>query len=155
MRRPTRYLTGEGSLVVNGRKKDIIVTSYGKNMHPEKIESLLRSLPYVEEALVVGDGFPFCSALIWVPGDKYQPALVKQIAQLIKDINYKLSHPEQVKRWAVLKNNLSAETGELTARLKLRRNEALQRFSGVIKALYDTSHHIHDDTIHIDGIEHS
>jgi long-chain acyl-CoA synthetase len=149
------YLTGEGSLVINGRKKDIIVTSYGKNIHPEKIESLLRSLPYVEEALVVGDELPFCSALIWISGDQYKPALIKHLEQLIKDINYKLSHPEQLKRWAILKHNLSAETRELTASLKLRRKEVLQRFSGVIKALYDTSHLVADDNIHIDGVDPS
>jgi long-chain acyl-CoA synthetase len=149
------YLTEEGSLVINGRKKNIIVTSYGKNTYPEKIESLLKSMPYVEEAMVVGEGFPFCSALIWVPGDEYKPAIISYLEQIIKEINYKLSHPEQLKRWAVLKHNLSVENGELTASLKLKRKEVMQRFSGVITAMYSASRDISVDNVHIDGIDKS
>ncbi len=152
------YLTTEGSLVINGRKKDMIVTSYGKNTYPEKIESLLKSMPYIEEAMVVGDGFPFCSALIWVPGDEYRPALISYLEGKIKEINHKLSHPEQLKRWAVLKHNLSVENGELTASLKLKRKEVTQRFSDVIKVMYSpsgTSLVPAREDVYIDGIDKS
>jgi long-chain acyl-CoA synthetase len=53
------------------------------------------------------------------------------------DANRRLSHPEQVKRWAVLPNDLSIEGGELTANLKLRRHMVEARFRGVIDSLYE------------------
>ena len=59
-------MTAEGSLVILGRKKELIKTSYAKYVHPAKIESLLKEIPGVAEAMLVGEGKPFCVALMWV-----------------------------------------------------------------------------------------
>ena len=59
-------LTPEGSLVLNGRKKELFKTSYGKYVQPAKIEALLREIPGAAEAMMIGEQRPFCTALIWI-----------------------------------------------------------------------------------------
>ena len=139
------YLTDNGSLVLQGRKKEVIVTSYGKTIYPGKIESMLRNNRYIDEALIVGEGKPYCSALLWVThiGDKFNG--IDSIGEHVKELNQQLSHPEQVKRWAILRNDLSINGGELTASLKLKRQEILKNFSELVEALYSGESYYHKD----------
>jgi long-chain acyl-CoA synthetase len=117
------------SLVLDGRKKDMIITSYGKNINPGKIEALLKGIPGVVEAMVIGEGRPFCSALLW--GNVPQPAAASGIAEM----NGRLSHPEQIKEWKVLSNDLSMGK-ELTGNLKLKRDVVTRRFAPEIEGMY-------------------
>ena len=121
-----------GYLVIDGRKKELLATSYGKKIQPGKIETMLRALPGVAEAMVVGENRPFCTAVLWLAGDSDAKALDGEVAK----VNSRLSHPEQLRRWAVIGNDLGIETGELTANLKLRRSEVIRRREAVVKALY-------------------
>jgi long-chain acyl-CoA synthetase len=127
------YVTDEGSLGLYGRKKELIITAYGKNIHPPKIEAMLRDIPGVSEAMLVGDGRPYCTALLWIEN---HTASAQTLAGAIETINRHLSHPEQVKRWAVLPNDLSIQNGDLTANLKLKRQVIAQKHADVIDALY-------------------
>jgi long-chain acyl-CoA synthetase len=127
------HLTEDGWLVLDGRKKDLLKTAYGKYLQPSKIEVMLRRIPGVTEAMVVGEGRSFCAALLWVEGT----GDATMIDAAVIDANRRLSHPEQVKRWAVLPDDLSIEGGELTANLKLRRHMVEVRFRGVIDSLYE------------------
>jgi long-chain acyl-CoA synthetase len=127
------HLTDDGWLVLDGRKKDLLKTAYGKYLQPSKIEAMLRRIPGVTEAMVVGEGRSFCAALLWVEGTRD----ATMIDAAVTDMNRRLSHPEQVKRWAVLPNDLSIEGGDLTAILKLRRHRVEARFGGVIDSLYE------------------
>ncbi len=144
-------LTQEGSLIINGRKKELIVTSYGKNIHPTKVESMLKEIQGVEEAMVVGDGKPFCGAFLWVGSEHDDSGLVQTIERSISEVNKRLSHPEQVKCWAILKNNLSIENGDLTASLKLKRWDVMQRSTDVVDALYGGPKPELEDLIHLGG----
>ncbi|MGA9162240.1 MAG: AMP-binding protein [Actinomycetota bacterium] len=126
------HLTDDGRLVIDGRKKDLLKTAYGKYLQPSKTEAMLRRIPGVSEAMVVGEGRPFCGALLWVDGVGDAATIDAAVAEL----NRRLSHPEQVKRWAVLPDDLSIEGGELTANLKLKRHQVEARFRGVIGSLY-------------------
>jgi long-chain acyl-CoA synthetase len=126
-------ITRDGWLVIDGRKKDLLKTAYGKYLQPSKIEAMLRRIPGVSEAMVVGEGRPFCAALLWMEGVDGATA----VDAAVTEMNRLLSHPEQVKRWAVLPNDLSIEGGELTANLKLRRHEVKARFHGEIERLYE------------------
>jgi long-chain acyl-CoA synthetase len=128
-------LTDEGYLVLEGRKKELIKTSYGKYVQPAKVEALLRDIPGVAEAILVGEGRPYCVALLWVAGAEHVPTAAA-VAQAIQELSHGLSHPEQVKRWAVLRNDLSIERGDLTANLKLKRQTVGARLEGLIEALY-------------------
>lgn len=126
------YLTDEGWLVIDGRKKDLIKTAYGKYVQASRIEAMLRGIPGVAEALVVGEGRPFCAALLWADEGGATPAIDERVAE----VNGSLSHPEQVKRWVVLRNDLSIEGGDLTANFKLKRRAIETRFRGAIESLY-------------------
>jgi long-chain acyl-CoA synthetase len=126
------HVTADGRLVIDGRKKDLLKTAYGKYLQPSRIEAMLRRIPGVSEAMVVGEGRPFCAALLWMEG--VDGAIGVDAA--VTEMNRLLSHPEQVKRWTVLPNDLSIEGGELTANLKLRRHEVEARFHGEIERLY-------------------
>jgi long-chain acyl-CoA synthetase len=131
------YLSEEGSLVLHGRKKELIVTSYGKNVHPLKVEGMLRGIPGIVEAMLVGDCRPYCVALLWVEGDVPDGASADALDRAVLEVNRRLSQPEQVKSWAVLAHDLSIDGGDLTANLKLKREAVAGRLDAVIKALYD------------------
>jgi long-chain acyl-CoA synthetase len=130
-------LSPEGSLALNGRKKELFKTSYGKYVQPAKIESLLREIPGVAEAMLVGEERPYCVALLWVQGKVLDAGAGQLIDRLVGQVNHGLSHPEQVKRWAVLTNDLSVEAGDLTANLKLKRQAIARRLEDVLEGLYD------------------
>jgi long-chain acyl-CoA synthetase len=125
-------LTPVGSLVIESRKKELIATSYGKKVQAARVEALLRQIPEVAEAMLVGEARPYCTALLWTHDAVPTDALERGIAQ----VNAQLSHAEQVKRWAVLANDLSIERGDLTPNLKLKRSATLARYAQDIDALY-------------------
>jgi long-chain acyl-CoA synthetase len=125
-----------GHLVISGRKKELIVTAYGKNVSPEKVEALLRCVPGVREAMLVGDGEAYCAALLWLQSPDLDRESVDAIDRAVEAQNANLSHPERAKAWILLPYDLSIETGELTANLKLRRREVLARRGAAIAALY-------------------
>jgi long-chain acyl-CoA synthetase len=129
------HLTADGFLVIDGRKKELLKTAYGKYLHPAKVEAMLRALPGVAEAMVVGEGRPYCAALVWTeePGGAAPAGLEEAMAAL----NARLEQPEQVRRWAVLPYDLTVEGGELTTNLKLRRAAVTERLGDVIASLYD------------------
>jgi long-chain acyl-CoA synthetase len=141
-------VNSDGNVVIHGRKKELIVTSYGKNIHPTKIEAMLKEIAGVEEAMVVGDDRPYCGAFLWV-SDVVKSSIIKSIEKSISELNKRLSHPEQLKCWAILKNDLSIEQGDLTASLKLKRWDVLKRRSDVVEALYGTNQSKPHGLIHL------
>ena len=124
-------LTPEGSLVITGRKKEVIVNAYGKTISPLKIEGMLKNISLIEEAMVIGDGKPYCSAFLWVENEK----LNYDIDDGIKKINKKLSRPEKIKKYVVLHNDLEIGA-DLTANLKLKRKSIIKRNKDVIEFIY-------------------
>ena len=129
------HLTPEGYLVIDGRRKDLIATAYGKKVQASKVEALLRKIPGVAEAMLVGEARPYCTALLWLREDVTASDRAT-IDAAVARVNANLSHPEQVKRWAILANDLSIEGGDLTANLKLKRPAVYARHAVVIEALY-------------------
>jgi long-chain acyl-CoA synthetase len=124
-------LEPDGFLVVDGRKKELLKTAYGKYLHPGRVEALLRELPGVAEAMVVGEGRPYCAALLWADGP------VPGLDEAVAGVNARLERPQQLRRWAVLPSDLSVERGDLTANLKLRRSVVAERLHAEIAALYE------------------
>ena len=125
------YETPEGSLVITGRRKEVLVNSYGKTISPLKIEVMLKNISGIEEAMVIGDGKPYCSAFLWAETGLN----LKEIDKTICEINTKLSRPEEVKKWVILKDNLSIGN-DLTANLKLKRRSISKRHKDVIDFIY-------------------
>jgi long-chain acyl-CoA synthetase len=144
----------DGFLTVTDRKKDIIVTAGGKNVSPQNIENALKASPLVSQALVVGDRRPFLTALItldpdelgkWAAGqglDGEVGALSQRddvrelVAQAVEDANRGLARFEQIRAWTILPRDFSAEEGEVTPTLKLKRRICEQHFGDEIEALY-------------------
>jgi long-chain acyl-CoA synthetase len=126
-----------GHLIISGRKKELIVTAYGKNVIPEKVETLMRRVPGVREAMLVGNGEPYCVGLLWLEDPDLDTEGLRAVDRAVKGLSANLSHPECVKAWALLPYDLSIEGGELTANLKLRRREVVSRCAATIDALYD------------------
>lgn len=129
------HLREDGALVIEGRKKDLLKTAYGKYLNPSKIESMLRGAPDVAEAMVVGEGRPFCAALVWAEGP-LTTQRATAIDAAIGEVNRRLSRPERVRRWTVLDNDLSVARGDLTPNLKLKRAKIAERHASTIEDLY-------------------
>jgi long-chain acyl-CoA synthetase len=128
-------LTGDNYLVISGRKKEVIINSYGKNINPAKIELMLREATGINNVMVYSDNKPYCTALLW-GGPVNDQEIVDLIESGIQKVNQQLSHPEQVKKWAILTDELSIESGDLTANLKMKRSAIAIKYAGVIEALY-------------------
>jgi long-chain acyl-CoA synthetase len=131
-------LDGDGFLKVVDRKKELIITSSGKNIAPSNIENLLKESPIVGHAMAIGDGQPYVVAVLTLDGE-IAPLVAQQAGIAFADLaelastpqiqamaqaavdsaNARLSRPEQVKRWTLLPTEWTAESAELTPTLKL------------------------------------
>jgi long-chain acyl-CoA synthetase len=147
-------LDADGFLTVTDRKKDIIVTAGGKNVSPQNIENLLKGLPWISQALVVGDRRPYLSALItldedelekWARGHGLDGDLVELsarddvralIEEAVERINGDLASFEQVRRFVILPRDFSADENEITPTLKLKRRVVEDHFAEEIDKLY-------------------
>ena len=86
--------------------------------------------------MLVGESRPALCALLWLKGGSATPGALQEVDHAVRQVNERLSHPEQVKRWAVLAESPSIQSGELTGNLKLRRQAVLARRNGVVELLY-------------------
>jgi long-chain acyl-CoA synthetase len=153
------FLDPEGFLHITDRKKDLIITSGGKNIAPQKIENLLKNAsPLIEEVVVIGDRRKYLTALLTLSPEALsqfaeekeilfsdlesltQHAKVRQWVQsLIEQTNAELSSVETIKKFMILPQNFSIQTGELTASLKVKRGEISKRFRDLIESMYRES----------------
>ncbi len=123
-------ISSDGHVYIGGRKKDILITSYGKNINCTKIEQRLMAIPCIQQALLVGEQRPYCTALLWTVGQ------TDTLEQDIERMNQSLSHPEQVKRWCIIETPLSIQNGELTPNLKVKRNVVIAHYNREINEMY-------------------
>jgi len=145
----------DGFLVITDRKKDLIITSGGKNIAPQPIENLLKTSPYVANAVVIGDRRRFVSALVVPQFEKladYAKAqgiaytgmedLVRDkriVAFLLGEVTTatpQLASYERIKKIAVLPRDFEIEKGEITPSLKVRRANVTAAYQALIDALY-------------------
>ncbi len=148
-------LDEDGFLWITGRKKDIIITSGGKNITPSKIEAALMGHPLIEHAVVVGDGRKFLGALLTLNKEEAEkicegrgkaaegpedliadPAIRDEIDRHVAAVNTGLARVEQVKKYTILPKAFSIEGGELTHILKIKRNVVRERYANEIEAMY-------------------
>jgi long-chain acyl-CoA synthetase len=149
------HLDADGYLTITDRKKDLIVTSGGKNIAPAPIELRLKENPLVSEAVLVGDRRNFPAVLI-IPdfvvleehlreagspsGSREQlvaRADVQALYQaILDDVNVNLAQFEKIKRFALVPKDMTIEGGELTPTMKIRRKVVEQHWASVIEQLY-------------------
>jgi long-chain acyl-CoA synthetase len=144
----------DGYVSITGRKKDLIITSSGKNISPSNIETALRETRWISQAVVYGDGRPYLVALLTLEPDEL-PALAEHVGlgegeELRVDdervraavqadvdaVNANLARIEQVKRFEILDHDLSQQAGELTPTLKIKRAVVNDRYRERLEALY-------------------
>lgn len=137
-------ITSGGHLRIIGRKKDILVTAGGKNVVPAPLEDRIRAHPLVEECVVLGDGRPFVTALVWVDpsasdlgtGTEVEARLRAELDAVIEAANRTVSRAESIGRYAIISEPLSLEAGSLTPTAKVRRAVVLERYAEPIDQLY-------------------
>lgn len=137
------------------RIKHIIITSGGKNISPSEIENSLKTSPYVNEAMVVGEGRKYLTALIGIEFDTVgdwalrrglpyttyrdlteKPEVIELIDQVVAQTNEKFARVENIRKFALLPKELDHEDGELTATQKLKRSAMTDSFGDLVEAMY-------------------
>jgi len=127
-------IEADGTVRITGRRKEILVTTGGKNVAPAPLEDRLRLHPLVANAMVVADDRPYVTALI-VPEPGTDPA-DPGIADAVAAANAQVSRAESIRRWALLRSDFSVAAGHLTPTLKLRRAAIAHAFRTEIEELY-------------------
>jgi long-chain acyl-CoA synthetase len=140
------------------RIKDIIITSGGKNISPSEIENSLKTSPFVKEAMVIGDGRKYLTAIIgieldtvgdWatrkgIPFTTYRdlsekPEVVELIRRVVDETNEKFARVENIRKFRLIPKQLDHEQGELTATQKVKRASMVDRFGDLIEGMYAES----------------
>jgi long-chain acyl-CoA synthetase len=147
-------LDDDGYLLITGRKKDLIVTSAGKNIAPAPLEDCMRAHPLVSQCLVIGEDRPYLTALVTLDADGLahwrqitgrrdpvdrlceDPELLRHIQRAVDDANSLVSTPESIRRFRVLPRDFTIESGHLTPSLKLRRAAVLRDHAAEVERLY-------------------
>jgi long-subunit acyl-CoA synthetase (AMP-forming) len=148
-------IDGDGFLRVTDRKKELLITSGGKNIAPQHLEGKLKQIAAVSQAVAIGDRRPYVVALLTldptrVAGEAEKagspartpeeaarcPVFKAWVEKQVEEINKSLARYETIKKIALLPRELSVETGELTPTLKLKRRVIHDRYRDAIEALY-------------------
>ena len=146
----------DGFLKITDRKKNIIVTSGGKNIAPARIENALTNSPLIEQAMVVGDKRKFCTAVIvaaqeyiekWAKNNNIQydsyedlvkkPEVVDFVSNEVDKMTKHLASYETIKKFVLARAPFTIETGELTPSLKVKRRVILEKYADEIEEMYD------------------
>jgi long-chain acyl-CoA synthetase len=148
-------IDADGFLKITGRKKELIITSTGKNVAPQLIENLLKEHPLMSQAMAYGDGKSYLVALITLnqaETESYARAhgiahdsfaaltraeeIVALVRRIVAGVNARLSSTEAIKRFVVLDHDLSIEADEVTPTMKIKRNIVSARYKDLLEALY-------------------
>ncbi len=145
----------QGFLAIVGRKKELIVTSGGKNVAPAVLEDRVRAHPLVSQCMVVGDNKPFIAALVtidpdaikgWIAANKKDgatiatlvkdPDLIAVIQTAIDEANKAVSRAESIRKFAILPTDFTIAGGQLTAKMSVKRHVVASEFNEEIEALF-------------------
>ena len=147
-------LSDDGYLMVTGRRKDLIITSSGRNIAPANIENALRETRWISEAVVYGDRKPYLVCMVTLDPDEApklaqqlgvsadmtsmaRDASVREVIQAaIDNANTRFARIEQVKRFVILDHDLTQAAGELTPMFKTKRAFVCKRYANMFNELY-------------------
>jgi long-chain acyl-CoA synthetase len=148
-------IDADGFLRITDRKKDLIKTSGGKYVAPQKIENLLKLEPHVSQAIVIGDNRKYCVALVTLDAEEVErwaagrgisfdgaeamaehPAVRQLVESEVAHVNRELASYESIKYFKILPRELATETGELTPSLKVKRRVVADRYRREIEEMY-------------------
>jgi len=145
----------DGFFKISDRLKDIIITAGGKNITPSEIENQLKFSPYITDAVVIGDRRPYLVCLIMIDQDNVEkfaqdhdihfsnyvslcraPEIQALIEEEMQRVNKQFARVEQVKKFRLIEQKLSAEDEELTPTMKLKRKLVNQKYAELIESMY-------------------
>jgi long-chain acyl-CoA synthetase len=137
------------------RIKAIIITSGGKNISPSEIENSLKTSPFVKEAMVIGEGRKYLSALISIELDTVgdwalrrglayttyrdlteKPEVIELIQGVVNETNEKFARVENIRKFRLIPKELDHEDGELTATQKVKRSAMMEIFGDLVESMY-------------------
>jgi long-chain acyl-CoA synthetase len=146
---------GDGYFKITDRMKDIIITAGGKNVTPSELENDLKFSPYITDAVVIGDRRAYLTAIVMVDQENVEKyaqendipfsnyaslTRASEIQDLIwgeiERVNKKFARVEQIKKFFLLENQLTAEDEELTPTMKLKRKLVEKKYADRIEAMY-------------------
>ena len=146
----------KGNLKIVGRKKEIIITSSGKNVAPAILETSIAGHPLVGGVCMVGDNRPYLTMLVsldpqeaprWaenngIPADDWKAltthaGIREEIQSTVEEANRMVARAEQVKKTAIVPDPWLPDTGEITPSMKVKRHVVLSKYAGVISELYE------------------
>jgi long-chain acyl-CoA synthetase len=152
------FIDDQGFLVITDRKKNIIVTSGGKNITPQPIENQLVTCKYIEQAMIIGDQKKYCTAVVvpafevlekWAASNNISYTSRKELSQMpkvrelvkmdVEGVNENLASFESIKDFILTEDVFSIETGELTPSLKIKRKVVLDKYKDQIEAMYQVA----------------
>ena len=148
----------DGYVYITGRKKDLIITSGGKNISPDNIEASLMDTHLIEHAVVCGDGHNYLTALVTLDAAALaafaqsaklpstanlhtHPKVLEEVQTEIDRVNAKLTRVCQVRKFTIMPTTLTVEKGELTPTLKVKRKVVMERQRALIDAMYANGDH--------------
>ncbi|MCX8072454.1 MAG: AMP-binding protein [Candidatus Binatia bacterium] len=144
----------QGYIRIVDRKKEIIITAGGKNIAPSNIENMLKQKPLIGQACVIGDRRPFVSALIvldpettlaWaqqndLPADlsvlAQHPKVQSVVQGYIDEVNQSLSQVERIKKFTIVPQEWTVDSGELTPTMKMKRRVVHEKYASLIEQMY-------------------
>jgi long-chain acyl-CoA synthetase len=148
-------LDERGFLKITDRKKDLIITSGGKNIAPQNIENQLKFSAYINDAVVIGDGRKYLSALIFIDEDNVvkfaqekkipfttyasltqDPQVRELVGQEVERVNATLARVETIKKFTILPKKLLEEDGEVTPTMKIKRKFINENYKDMIEKMY-------------------
>jgi long-chain acyl-CoA synthetase len=147
-------LDDDGYLHIIGRKKDLIITAAGQNVAPQDIESDLRNHELLSEAVVIGDGRRYLTALLTLDVEALvkwarergkavetealvlDPDLGDAIGRIVAEVNAKRSRVEHVRAFRVLDHDFAVASGEMTQTLKVKRNVVIEKYRDRVEEMY-------------------
>ncbi|MGK5084782.1 long-chain fatty acid--CoA ligase [Bdellovibrionota bacterium FG-1] len=152
------HLDADGFLHITDRKKDLIVTSGGKNVAPQKIENLAKAYSLITQFVAHGDRRHFLTALVTLDREQVirfatehsilfseyselvkNPKILGWVQKIIDEVNRKLATYETIKKFVILPNEFGIDSGELTPSLKVRRSYINRRFKNELDSMYTSS----------------
>ncbi|HQZ49804.1 MAG TPA: AMP-binding protein, partial [Chitinophagaceae bacterium] len=148
-------LTKENFLKITDRKKELFKTSGGKYVAPLAIENKLKESPFIEQVMLIGADKKFVSALIvpsfpnlkdWAQKNGlpvmsneellHNPKITGLLKELVESFNKFFNHVEQVKKFELLADEWSVDTGELTPKMSLKRKVVMEKYRDAIERIY-------------------
>ena len=128
----------DNHLIITDRKKDIIVTSGGDNIAPQKIENMFTSSDLISHVIIFGDSKPFLIALIFINNDySKKNEINSEVDKYLKKINEKLSSTEKIRKYTLINQELNQKNGFLTPTMKIKRKKVYEKYKKDIEKLYN------------------